>query len=180
MVNTIRTFAELNALFDDTTIPTNQDIRDFILSLMVHGVVGIGSNTVTQSVDTGYGGNEVVFPSEIHSRGLDIDLVAGTITTRSELTKAKYDIGWELNLQGQGVSNEGEFSAVVFKNSTKLVSTERTFQIKGTEWTHVYCRIPGIQLLDGDTLQLAIVSGSGTKDVLIAAGQLSCQRLGVE
>ena len=181
MPDTIRTLGELNALFDDATIPTNQDIRDAFLSMLVHGVIGIIDNAVVQSVDTSYAGNEIVFPTELHARGVVANTVAGTLTTPAELTTAKYDIGWELNVQGQGNPNQGAFTVAVFKNgATKLNALERTFQIAGTEWEHVYCRVPGVTLAGGDTIQLAIISESGTKDVLIVNGQLSCQRLGLE
>jgi len=179
MPDTVRTLAEINALFGDGTIPTNQDVRDLALSFLVHGVIGVLDNATTQAVTTSYGG--IVFPTELHSRGVTTNLVTGTITTPTELTTAKYDLGWDLNFEGQGNPNAGPYDVAIFINgTTKIGATERTIEINGAKWTQSYCRVPGVSLANGDELQLAIKSRTGNKDVLIVNGQLSCQRLGVE
>lgn len=180
MADTIRTLAELNSLLADNVggVISAQDIRDLVQSTLVHGVIGVLDNAVLTAATT-TPANPDLFASELHARHIVTDVATNYwVQTPSELTTAKYILGFEVNLVGQ--SADGLFTFALYKNgSTKINQTERAVSISGTDSYQVSLSIPGVTLAGGDTVELA-VKADGNKNILISNGSLSIQRLGVE
>lgn len=179
MPDTIRTLAELNGIFadNDTGDASTQDIRDLLQSMLVHAVIGTINNATPITVTTTP--QAVEMANELHARHLTVDLGNNRITTPAELTSARYDLGWELNVQGQP-GGDGVYIAAIFNGASKIQATERKFSIVNGEWKQIYFRIPGVSIAGGDNLSLGIERETGSGDILIENAQLSVQRLGIE
>lgn len=179
MPDTIRTLAELNAAFPDNTVgaTSNQDIRDLIVSMMVHGEIGSGPKS---AIVLAAGFQPLDFTlAGVVSRGLTIDTVNRWIADVPCDMKA--EITLELSFQG---SNNTTFDFAVFRNPDtvpeqiqRLTDNERIFSAAMVGAVKISA---SIQLNAGDKLQAGVRPAAGTPSFTLLRGMLRVRRIPVE
>lgn len=172
MADTIRSLAELNALLADNSSGaiSAQDIRDLMISLMVHGAIGaslkspitLGSVWETVDLDTDQG----------ISRGLTID------TTNKRIADVPVDMkvvaACEVVFIGDS-AEEYEFGVSVNAAAPLGRSLRTVTSDGGKQW--LAWQFP-VSLSGGDYLNLVVRSdGNGFE---LERGLLRIQRIGVE
>ena len=177
MADTIRSLSELNSLLRDNTTGglTEQDIRDMMVSQMVHGEIGSGAKPSIalgpswQALDLDVAG--------VFERGLNTDPANKQINQIPVRMKAI------LSLEVQFSGDAGEaYDFTIFKNPdtapANIQRMERTISVPAaggsvhTSWS------VGVQLEAGDVLQPAVRSANNNLELHF--GLFRVQRIGVE
>lgn len=177
MPDTIRTLADLNTLLADNTSEaiSPQDIRDLMVSMMVHGEIGSGTKA---AITLGTGFQALDFNvAGVVGRGLTIDTVNKVISQIPVAMKT------EVTLEVQFTGTSGQtYDFAVFKNPAtspvqiaRLDISERIFNAAQRGAVNVSS---SVQLAAGDVLQ-AGVRCNGQSFTLLRGG-LRVRRIGVE
>lgn len=177
MVDTIRTLSELNTLLADNTSNniTPQDIRDMMVSQMVHGEIG----TLGQATETlGAGWQAVKLGTEgVFSRGVTLDAANYKITGVPCALKAVVTC----EVVFRGVAGE-DYEFTVYKDPdgtpAQLTALNRTFRVVNATQTVAHQWSAGISFAEDDEIQLAVRSANN--DLKLDFGLLRLQRIGVE
>jgi hypothetical protein len=179
MADTIRTLAQLNTQFADNTVGicSPQDIRDLMVSLMVHGEIGsLAKSAITlaagfQPLDFNQAGAV--------GRGLTIDTANKWIDGISVNMKA--EITLEVSFQG---ANNTTFEFAVFRNPdgtpeqiTRLTDNERIFSAAMVGGIKISS---ALQLNAGDKLQAGVRPVAGTPSFTLLRGLLRVRRIAIE
>ena len=177
MADTIRSLSELNGLLQDNTSGglSEQDIRDLMISQMVHGEIGSGAKS---SVTLGPSWQALDFDvAGVFERGLNIDPVNKQINQVPVRMKAI------LSLEIQFSGDPGEdYDITIFANPDTTPSNiqrmERKLGVQAVgESMHASWSV-GVQLEAGDVLQPAVKSANNNFELLF--GLFRVQRIGVE
>lgn len=177
MADTIRSIQELNALLADNDNQgiSPQDIRDMMVSMMVHGEIGSMAKPAI-TLGTGFQPLDLDGAGAI-GRGLTIDTVNKWISGIPVDMKALINL--EVMFKG---SNGATYDFAVFLNpATNPVQIERlscSQRILSTQHIATFSMSASLQLAAGDVIQ-AGVRGSGFSFELLRCG-LRVQRIGVE
>lgn len=177
MPDTIRTLAQLNTLFADLgPVPVNtQDIRDLIISSMVHGEIG---SLAKAAIVLGTGFQALDFnQAGAVGRGLTIDEANKWIADIPVPMKAEVTL--EVSFNG---ANNQTYDFSVFKDSgsgfapiARLDDSERIINLSMIGG----CRVSAaIQLAAGDKLQAGVRCNGQT--FTLRRGLLRVRRIGVE
>ena len=178
MADTIRSLSELNSLLGDNTIGgvSEQDIRDLMVSQMVHGEIGSGSKT---SVLLGASWQGLDFDvAGVFERGLNAD------TTNKWIHQIPVDMKAVLSMEVFFKGDVGQdYDFTVFKDPTGTPSNvsrmQRTgFRVLNADQTIHASWSVGVQLNQNDVLQPAVRSNSNNFELLF--GLFRVQRIGVE
>ena len=178
MPDTIRTLVELNQMFADNTfgICSPQDVRDLILSMMVHGEIGSGAKSAI-TLGTGFQALDFTVAGTI-ARGLTVDTTNKWIADIPVTLKA--DVQLEVLFKGtNGVSYEfGVFkdSGSGFQQVARLDSPP--IRILNAQMVGTLIISAGIQLAAGDKLQAGVRANGESFELL--RGNLKVRRIGVE
>lgn len=179
MADTIRSLAELNQLFANNTegAITEQELRDLMVSLMVHGEIGsLAKSAITLS--SGFQPLDFNAAGAV-GRGLTID------TTNKWIADVPVDMKAEITLEVsfQG-SNNNTFEFAVFRNPDtapeqiqRLTDNERIFSAAMVGAVKISA---ALQLSAGDKLQAGVRPVSGTPSFTLLRGLLRVRRIGVE
>jgi hypothetical protein len=179
MADAIRTLAELNTQFADNIegICSPQDIRDLMVSMMVHGEIG----SLARSAITLAAGFQ---PLDFHAagavgRGLTIDETNKWIADVPVDMKAEVTL--EVSFQG---SNNTTFEFAVFKNPDtapeqilRLTDNERIFSAAMVGTVKISS---SLQLSAGDKLQAGVRPAAGTPSFTLLRGLLRVRRIAIE
>lgn len=179
MADTIRSISELNTLLQDnvTGSLTEQDIRDLMVSMMVHGEIGSGAKaaiTTTgawQALDLDVAG--------VFERGLNIDIVNKWIDSVPVTMKAVLTM--EVFFKGT-VGQDYDFTVFSDPAGTPVNITrmQRTgFRVLNADQTIHATWSVGVQLSANDVLQPAVRS-TASNDFEMLFGLFRIQRIGVE
>lgn len=177
MPDTIRTLAELNSQFADNTTASiaPQDIRDLMVSLMVHGEIGSGAKSAI-TLGTGFQPLDFTVAGTV-GRGLTVDI------DNKWIADVPVDLKAEVTLEVQftGANNQ-TYDFAVFKNPdgtpeqvTRLDLSERIVSASQRGACNVSA---AIQLAAGDKLQAGVRCNGQTFTLL--RGLLRVRRIGVE
>ena len=177
MADTIRSLAELNALFADNGIGsiTPQDIRDLMVSMMVHGEIG-SLNKAAVTLPAGFTPLDFNAAGAV-GRGLTIDTANKWIVSVPVAIKA--EVSLEANFNG---SNNTTFDFAVFRNpdgtAEQLTRLSGSCRIVSAAMIGSVSLSAAIQLQPGDKLQ-AGVRANGASFTLLRGG-LRVRRIGIE
>lgn len=179
MPDTIRTIGELNALFADNNQGqcTPQDIRDLMVSMMVHGEIGSGAKSAI-TLAAGFQPLDFALAGVV-SRGLTIDTVNKWIADVPVAMKA--EITLEVSFQG---ANNTTFDFAVFRNPD--TAPEQLLRVSDSERIFSAAMVgcikisSSIQLNAGDKLQAGVRPATGTPLFTLLRGLLRVRRIGVE
>lgn len=176
MPDTIRTLAELNAQFADNTsgVISPQDIRDLMVSLMVHGEIGsLAKAGIT--LGTGYQALDFDASGAIE-RGVTVDTANKWIVVP---VAGKYELTLEVSFNG---SNNTTYDFTVFKNPdgtpeniARIEDSERLVNAAMIGGVKVSC---SLALAAGDKLQAGVRSNGSA--FTLRRGLLRVRRIGVE
>ena len=178
MADTIRTLAELNSLFADNTSNniSPQDIRDLVVSQMVHGEIGSAAKA---SKTLGATWEELDFDvAGVFERGLNVDVVNKWIDQITVDLKAVLTI--EVFFKGTAGQS---YDFTVFKDPAGTPSNITRVQrldlavVNASQTVHASWSV-GVQLSANDVLQPAVRSAS--QDFELLFGLFRVQRIGVE
>jgi len=177
MADTIRTLADLNALFGDTgEAPVSpQDIRDLMISQMVYGEIGSGAKA-SITLGTGYQALDFTVAGNI-GRGLTID----TVNKRIEGIPVALKAWVTIEVAFRGAANT-TYDFTVFKNPQG--SPEQQNRIDISERILNVAQIgkvtatAAIQLAAGDTLQAGVRSNGAAFELI--RGVMRVQRIAIE
>lgn len=177
-MDTIRTLSELNALFADNDSEgiSPQDLRDLMISQMVHGELGSGAKSAIV-LDSGW--NKIILDTAgVISRGVVLDTANSRITDIPCNLKAV--ITCEIIFKGTTGNN---YDFAVWRNAAttdpdRLTFLNRTLHVVAAAQTVAHSWSTAVQLLEGDTIEFAVNSGTNSFEVLFA--MLRLQRIGVE
>ncbi len=177
MADTIRSLGELNSLLQDNTTGglTEQDLRDLMVSQMVHGEIGSGAKT---EITLGPSWQGLDFDTAgVFQRGLNVDTTNKWIDEIPVVMKAV--LSFEILFSG----DPGEtYDFSVWKNPSgspvNIGRMKRSLSVQTAgETTHASWSV-GVQLGQNDVLQPAVRSnGNGFK---LLFGLFRVQRIGVE
>jgi len=175
MADTIRTLAELNTLLADNTSGdiTPQDIRDLMVSMMVHAEIGaldnspitLGSGWETVDLDT----------AGAAKRGADVDLVNHRITSIPVACKGQ--VHWEAEFKGAAATL---YEFAVYRNGgpTQVIGLYRRAYVPTADHiVHVGGTVTAY-LSQDETLELAVKASGASFELLSAV--LRIDRIGVE
>jgi hypothetical protein len=176
MADTIRSLSELNSLLSDNTIGALgvQDIRDLMVSQMVHGEIGSGAKA---PVTLGASWDALDFDvAGVFGRGLNVDTANKLIDQVPVRMKAV------LSLEVLFSGDAGEsYDFSVWKDPagkpSNITRMQRTLRASSAGETHASWSV-GVQLEAGDVLQPAVRSASNEFELLF--GLFRVQRIGVE
>lgn len=174
MPDTIRSLSELNALFADNNSGTitPQDIRDLMVSQMVHGEIGSGSKAAITLPNT-YQKLDLTVAGLV-GRGLNIDTTNKQIDGIPVPMKAQVEV--EVSFNG---ANNTTFDFAVFINgvlNARLTDSDRivsTTMIGGVMFS------AAIQLAADDVIDLR-AKGSAAASFTLLRALLRVRRIGVE
>lgn len=178
MADTIRSLSELNSLLADNVLENigPQDIRDLMVSQMVHGEIGSGAKGSTilgaswESLDFDVAG--------VFERGLNID------TGNRWINQIPVDMKAVLTMEVFFKGDAGQdYDFTVFKDPTgspvNITTMQRTgFRVVNADQTIHASWSVGVQLSQNDVLQPAVRSNSNNFELLF--GLFRVQRIGVE
>lgn len=179
MPDTIRSLAELDALFADNSVAaiTPQDVRDLMVSQMVHGEIGSGAKA-SITLGTGYQPVVLDVPGAV-GRGLTVDTANRRLADVPVPMKAM--VYAEVYFRGQ---QNRDYTIAVWKNTHDLPNAQRVdrltrpARILSAAQIGVVVMSTSMQLQAGDSLQLGVQSDGSTFELLF--GVLRVQRIGVE
>ena len=174
MPDTIKSLADLNAAFADNTngVIAPQDIRDLMVSMMVHGEIGSGAKAAItlpllyQQLDLTLAG--------LVGRGLTIDTANKRIADVPVAMKAWVDV--EVAFNG---ANNTTFDFSVFRNGVQEARLTDSVRIVSTAMIGRVNFGASIQLAAGDALDLRGKSAVAASFTLLRAA-LRVRRIGVE
>lgn len=178
MADVIRSLSELNILFADNVNNdiSPQDMRDLIVSQMVHGEVGTNGQT---SITLGTGYQALDFDTAgTFERGVSIDVAAGRIHSVPVDCKALVSV----EVMFRGIVGQ-DYDFTVFKDPlgtpASLPALTRTgFRVLNAAQTIHVSWSAGVGFLAGEDIQAAV--RSNTNDFELLFGLLRFQRIGVE
>lgn len=176
MPDTIRTLAELNQQFADLgEVPVNtQDIRDLMVSLMVHGELG---SLAKAAITLGTGFQALDFnQSGAIERGITVDTTNKWVTIP---VSGKYELTFEVSFNG---ANNQTYDFGVFKDSgagfaaiVRMDDSERIVNAAMIGGVKASC---SMQLEANDKLQAGVRCNGQT--FTLRRGLLRVRRIGVE
>jgi hypothetical protein len=179
MADTIRTLSELNNLFSDNTIGGlgEQDIRDLVVSLGVHGEIGSLAKT---SITLGGSWDVLDFDAAGASKwGLNVD------TTNKWIDQIPVDMKAMLTLVVRFKGDVGQdYDFTVFRDPAGTAPENLTrmqsygHRVLNASQTVMVYWATSIQLNQGDVLQAAVRSAGNDFELL--QGIFQVQRLGVQ
>lgn len=178
MTDTIRSLSELNSMLADNT--TNaispQDIRDLMVSQMVHGELGSAAKT-SKILGTGYEALDFDVAG-LFERGLNID------TVNKWINQVPVDMKAILTMEVYFKGDAGEdYDFTVFKDPAGTPSEitrmarENVHVVNGSQTIQLQWST-GVQLSQNDVLQPAVRSNGNNFELLF--GLFRVQRIGVE
>lgn len=178
MPDVIRSIADLNALLADngTGNLSAQDIRDLMVSMMVHGELGSGAKA-SKVLGTGYEALDFDVAGAI-SRGVTLDTVGGRISAIPVDMKVRMTL--EVYFKGDAGEN---YDFTVFKDPdvapAEITSMRRENNaiVSAAQTYHLSYSV-SVQLSAGDELQPAVRSDSNNFELLF--GLFRIERIGVE
>ena len=178
MPDVIRSIADLNALLADngTGNLSAQDIRDLMVSMMVHGELGSGAKSPV-ALTTGYHALDLDTAGAFE-RGLNID------TENGRIDQIPVDMKAVLTLELYFKGDAGEaYDFTVYKdpavNPVEITSMRRAGNvIVSPSQTYHLSYSVGVQLSANDVLQPAVRSDGNNFELLF--GLFRVQRIGVE
>lgn len=177
MPDTIRTLAQLNAQFADNIsgICSPQDVRDLMVSLMVHGEIGSGAKAAI-NLGTSYTLLDFTLAG-IVSRGLNIDTVGKRINGIPVVMKA--EVSFEMTFLG-AVNTTFDFGVHV--NGTLAARIVNSCRILAGATQIGLCTASSqIQLAAGDTIDLrGKSSAAAANNFTLTRGLLRVRRIGIE
>lgn len=176
MPDTIKSLAELNTAFADNTNAAiaPQDIRDLMVSLMVHGEIG---SLAKSAITLGTGFQALDFnQSGAIERGITVDTVNKWLVIP---IAGKYEIVFEVSFNG---ANNVTYDFGVFKDSgsgfaaiARLDDSDRIVSAAMIGGCKVSC---SMALAAGDKIQAGVRSNGAT--FTLRRGLLRVRRIGVE
>jgi hypothetical protein len=173
VADTIRSLSELNALFADNGQGniTPQDIRDLMVSMMVHGEIGSGPKASITLVN-GWNALDLDVAGAV-GRGLTIDTTNKVISAVPVIMKAWIDCEvWFKGTNGQN------YDFAVWRNPSgtpdRLTRLDRTVRVSSATGTFGHRWSTAQQLQVNDVLQLAVNSFE------LLFGLLRVTRIGIE
>lgn len=177
MADTIRSLAELNAQFADNGLGaiTPQDIRDLVVSQMVHGEIGSGAKA-NITLGVGYQPLDLTVAGVV-GRGLTVDVANRWLADMPVDLKAL--VTCEVCFRGAAGNN---YNFSVFRNPSTAPEQQgrltRTLRVSAAGQIVTHSWSTSLQLLAGDTVQMG-VQGDGLAFELLF-GLLRVQRIGAE
>jgi hypothetical protein len=176
MADTIRTLSELNQQFADnvSAVIAPQDIRDLMVSLMVHGEIG---SLAKAAITLGTGFQALDYnQSGAIERGITVDTVNKWMTIP---VNGKYEIVFEVSFNG---ANNITYDFGVFRDSgagfaaiARLDDSERIVNAAMIGGCKVSC---SMSLNAGDKVQAGVRSNGAS--FTLRRGLLRVRRIGVE
>ena len=173
MPDTIRSLAELSTLLSDQSSGaiTPQDIRDLMVSQMVHGEIG---STAKAAITLAAGVNVVNLDSAgAVVRGLTLDTVNKRISGVPVEMKAL--VHAEVNFSG---AQNTTYTFAVFQNGVQVPRLTRTARPTAVADIRQVAFSTSLQCAAGDTFDLRVSAGAVSFTLLF--GVLRVQRIGVE
>lgn len=178
MVDTIRSISELNNLFSDNTDGnvTPQDIRDLMVSLMVHGEIG-ALNKAPITISNTYTALDLDSAGAV-GRGLTVD------TANKQISGIPVNMKVELSLEVifKGASGANYDFAVFLDpdgTPTRINRMDASCAILSNSQIGIISVSSTYQLSQNDVLQAAIKGTNGANFEMIR-GLLRVRRIGVE
>lgn len=177
MPDTIRSLVELDALFGDNSVGaiTPQDIRDLMVSMMVHGEIGSGPKAAI-TLGTGFQALDLTVSGAV-GRGLTIDTINKWITDLPCDLKAIV----HCEIAFRGAQNQN-YEFAVFRNPTttpeQQARLDRVFRPLAAADIQQHSWSTSLQLFAGDTVQMGVRANGQTFELLFAV--LRIQRIGIE
>lgn len=178
MPDTIRTLAELNAIFADnlTGDASTQDIRDLVVSLMCHAEIGSGAKAPIV-LGTGYEPLDFNIVGAIE-RGFNADGVSRSIKN----TPVNMVVEMSMEVFFKGDAGE-EYDFTVFKDPTGTpveigrMARQNVAIVAAAQTMHLTWST-SVQLAQGDEIQAGVRSNGNNFELLF--GLLRVRRIGVE
>jgi hypothetical protein len=177
MADIIRTIQDLNILLRDNVANeiSPQDIRDLMVSQMVHGQIG---STGAASIDLTAGWNTIVLDSAtLAKRGVTLDVVNYRIADIP--VDMKVMLFYEVHFKGTA---DQEYQFTVWKNGgtspAQVAAMNRKTYIFNVDQIACVSAFTAISLNQDDTIELAVNGGTAGFEVDFAS--LRLQRIGVE
>lgn len=176
-VDTIRSLAELADLIADNADAqiSPQDIRDLMVSQMVHGEIGSGPKAAI-TLGQSWQALDLTVPGEVE-RGLVADTVNKIISGIPVVMKAL--VQCEVVFRG---ANNTNYDFAVWRNPLTTPSQElrltRTLRPASATNIVAHSWATSLQLQQGDAFQLGVRSPGANFELLFAV--LRIQRIGVE
>lgn len=175
MPDTIRSLSDLNNLFADNTqgVISPQDIRDLMVSLMVHGEIGSGAKTAI-TINGTFAVLDFTLAGVV-GRGITADTVNKRLSGVPVVLKPQIDFELDFN----GATNT-TYEAAVFVNGVQnLRLTAQDRIVSAAQIGHIRMS-SSIQVQAGDFIDARIRSLSGTPTFTLLRGVLRLRRIGVE
>lgn len=179
MADTIRSLAELDALFADNNVAaiTPQDIRDLMVSQMVHGEIGTDADAPIQ-IGTAWQPVALDTEGEI-GRGLTVDAPGNRLAGVPVEMKAAIHV--EVVFKGTA-GRRYDFG--VWRNThatpQQVGSMSRSLTCVHADQTVCHSWSTAVQLQAGDTLQLGVKASAVASSFEVLFAVLRIQRVGVE
>ena len=174
-MDTIRTLAELNALLadNDSADISPQDIRDLMISQMVHAEIGAVDNA---NITLGAGFQTVDLDTAgAAKRGADVDTITHRITSIPVVLKAT--VHYEIEFKGTA---GGVYEFKIFRNGgpSIVLGTHRRVYVPSADAIVQRSATVTTQLAQDETLEIAVKSSGNDFELL--SGVLRIERIGVE
>ena len=173
MVDTIRTIGELNTLLADNATGdiSAQDLRDVLVSQLVHTEIGRGA--LTTNIGTSY----VKIPMTVagtFERGFTANVATDQIDSTPVALKALITV--EVQLGALDAGRTVDFA--VFVNGVEAPKLTRTFTADYAP-QHLSWSV-GVQLAQNDTIDLRVKADQAATGITVEFVVLRAQRIGVE
>lgn len=174
MADTIRSLADLNQRFADNTLGviSAQDIRDLMVSLMVHGEIGSGAKA-SITISAAYQPVDLTVAGVV-GRGLNVDTANKRINGIPVSMKAAIDA--EVNFTG---ANSTTYDFAVHVNGVAQPRLTASCRIVSATQIGSIHMGSSLQLEPGDLVDLRVKS-SGAVAFVLQRAALRVKRLGVE
>lgn len=178
MADTIRSLVELDALFADNVIAaiTPQDVRDLMVSMMVHGEIGSGAQS---SITLGTGWQPINLNVEgMVGRGITVDTLNQRLADIPVEMKAI--VHCEVVFKGAAGA---DYEFAVWRNThtaepSMIDRMHRVLHVVTTTQTVAHAWSTSVQLEAGESLQLGVKADGQPFELLF--GVLRVQRIGIE
>lgn len=173
MADTIRSLAELNALFADNGQGniTPQDIRDLVVSTMVHAEIGSGAKA---AITLAAGFNVLALDvAGAVGRGITVDTANRRLSGIPVAMKAV--VHAEINFSG---AQNTTYTFAVFQNGVQVQRLTRTARPSAVADIRQVSFSTSLQCAVDDTFDLRVSAGMVSFTLLF--GVLRVQRIGVE
>ena len=178
MLDTIRTLAELNALFADNGMGgiNAQDIRDLMVSINVYGEIG-AANKAAISLASGW--QALDFDAEgLSTRGLNVD------TTNKWIDQIPVNMEADLTLMVIFKGEAGRsYDFTVFKDpagTPSIVNRMTLNNIDGNSEVRAVSWSTSISLAANDVLQAGVRPSAASSNFELINGVFRVQRKGIE